>query len=167
MWGQVLMSMPLIFRARIIPTRVGTRVITSGQEVISQDHPHACGDKVLASLLIVLSVGSSPRVWGQASRSFAILPIIGIIPTRVGTSAKKYSKSYSYRDHPHACGDKCFSSCPLGLSLGSSPRVWGQDNFALKDDQYLRIIPTRVGTSYGIRHDSVNQPDHPHACGDK
>ena len=64
-WGQALFSDLKGQTSGIIPTRVGTRVITSGQEVISQDHPHACGDKYSPVAKLEAGKGSSPRVWGQ------------------------------------------------------------------------------------------------------
>ena len=51
-----------------------------------KDHPHACGDKVFLKYLLIVLVGSSPRVWGQAPTAFVSASLTGIIPTRVGTS---------------------------------------------------------------------------------
>ncbi len=53
------------------------------------------------------------------------------------------------------------------MLLGSSPRVWGQVRRGKRHVVFVRIIPTRMGTSpseldYYFRHG-----DHPHAYGDK
>ena len=53
-------------RGKNHPTRVGTRVALFVQGCHFQDHPHACGDKLLYTLMVLFVVGSSPRVWGQA-----------------------------------------------------------------------------------------------------
>ena len=51
--------------------------------------------------------------------------------------------------------------------MGSSPRVWGQVSPSIKSGERIRIIPTRVGTSFSIRVNCASYWDHPHACGDK
>ena len=125
-WGQALKNASLTFLDRIIPTRVGTRIISSLGFPIAWDHPHACGDKFDITQLRKLSTGSSPRVWGQDCCKYNFNPIQRIIPTRVGTSLSHYHSPNKHRDHPHACGDK-LNSCQIFLqALGSSPRVWGQ-----------------------------------------
>ena len=106
-------------------------------------------------------------MWGQASRSKRLREKRGIIPTRVGTSRRITLRKPKDEDHPHACGDKnwLFSCCIT--QDGSSPRVWGQDSFAVFLTFSTGIIPTRVGTSY-TRYKSIgDERDHPHACGDK
>ena len=73
---------------------------------MSQDHPHACGDKGCLSLTTMRIAGSSPRVWGQASKGLFAVPPPRIIPTRVGTRSTSFIVSPYTTDHPHACGDK-------------------------------------------------------------
>ena len=84
---------------------MGTSVyrIRGGRD--KEDHPHAYGDKVCPISLPKLSIGSSPRVWGQADTdtdtgidtgssprvwgqgSYEMRYVVrrGIIPTRMGT----------------------------------------------------------------------------------
>ena len=132
-----------------------------------KDHPHACGDKSLYLHFSRLSLGSSPRVWGQATGTFGVAPALGssprvwgqvirthtqyvfggIIPTRVGTRNSVKNNSIS--------------------EWGSSPRVWGQEIWHYLGSNFCRIIPTRVGTSGFFYNFSVFVKDHPHACGDK
>ena len=90
-----------------------------------------------------------------------------IIPTHVGTSSTLMVRSVSVKDHPHACGDKFENKPDYFAVKGSSPRVWGQDNFTALKKGGIWIIPTRVGTR--LKSSSVNSHvrDHPHACGDK
>ena len=141
------MEQSTICRIGIIPTRVGTRHDIKYQDLMSKDHPHACGDKVISLETDTPSEGSSPRVWGQAfAVRFAVL-IIGIIPTRVGTSSLYISALPSVRDHPHACGDKITAIIQECAQRGSSPRVWGQVSILYQTRMKTRIIPTRVGTS--------------------
>ena len=105
-WGQASITNPLYNKSGIIPTRVGTRKLLKSLGTKTQDHPHACGDKSLLCQKDGDSMGSSPRVWGQAQRSYCSPTLPGIIPTRVGT---RFCLIWRYAirwDHPHACGDK-------------------------------------------------------------
>ena len=131
------------------------------------DHPHACGDKSVASPFSENFTGSSPRVWGQVSSQCALENMQGIIPTRVGTSKNYFAVSLQTRDHPHACGDKRNFVPFVSLSIGSSPRVWGQVSRYAHEEPMTRIIPTRVGTSNIKFNKNEPSKDHPHACGDK
>ena len=85
-WGQDLVRYLMKKKIRIIPTRVGTS--QHGQSRISwtQDHPHACGDKLCSGQVKRLQTGSSPRVWGQGTPIGLSNSNQRIIPTRVGTS---------------------------------------------------------------------------------
>ena len=65
---------------------MGTRYAEKIKRKGAEDHPHACGDKLILYWTGSISVGSSPRVWGQALKSRGIDIEHGIIPTRVGTS---------------------------------------------------------------------------------
>ena len=152
---------------RIIPTRVGTRSRSRSGTARRKDHPHACGDKMDVWILCASRLGSSPRVWGQASLLTSTRFSGGIIPTRVGTSNRCCHLFPTLWDHPHACGDKSIELNSYLAYVGSSPRVWGQVSRYVDNRNFIRIIPTRVGTSTiccGFRFPSW---DHPHACGDK
>ena len=93
---------------RIISTRVGTRNQDLKLTELSQDHLHACGDKIFRVHQRKQNRGSSQRVWGQAGVTTAELAGVGIIPTRVGTRYRHTEYKYQHKDHPHACGDKEF-----------------------------------------------------------
>ena len=147
MWGQANENNPYTPCGRIIPTRVGTRSKCLTHCMIQEDHPHACGDKRMLKKLTHTTLGSSPRVWGQASTAIFKPKTIRIIPTRVGTSSRAKIKLKRVEDHPHACGDKFGHNIFLSFEPGSSPRVWGQVKRKLWNVNSYGIIPTRVGTS--------------------
>ena len=105
-WGQDSNYIGNNSNRRIIPTRVGTRIQLQNSRRISTNHPHACGDKYACRGHTVFSLGSSPRVWGQVAPRAISKMLVGIIPTRVGTSNKSRVLNANNRDHPHACGDK-------------------------------------------------------------
>ena len=147
--------------------RVGTRHFAVGLWTHTQDHPHACGDKLSFLSSSGTYTGSSPCVWGQVEQSKYYTTQARIIPMRVGTSAQGCRLNLNRWDHPHACGDKLTDFYKKAKSLGSSPCVWGQVN---RDDisaSNIRIIPMRVGTSISHHFMIRTGKDHPHACGDK
>ena len=167
MWGQVNFVVAPVSTVRIIPTRVGTSVVTIRQFLTFKDHPHACGDKPVLNHLELVAHGSSPRVWGQAALALRGKKGVRIIPTRVGTSLAKHVCRSVCRDHPHACGDKV-DMWRTSLKIpSSSPRVWGQGQKSTSSHRRRRIIPTRVGTSSPFSERIIFVKDHPHACGDK
>ena len=131
------------------------------------DHPHACGDKRYAGSELPKLSGSSPRVWGQVFFFFCPVSCAGIIPTRMGTRTSSQSPETQEKDHPHAYGDKEKLFILLLIELGSSPRVWGQDNYFQRQCVLCRIIPTRMGTRFLTQHTLSYYQDHPHAYGDK
>ena len=146
MWGQALATSSSSYGRGIIPTRVGTSTHLRAKSLSAQDHPHACGDKQLATCFTTLTLGSSPRVWGQVRCAAAILRVERII---------------------HACGDKFLQLFFQRHSSGSSPRVWGQVFDIFSAAIATGIIPTRVGTRTADYSSDALSRDHPHACGDK
>ena len=146
---------------------MGTRPDQTVYCTPEKDHPHACGDKLLASPDIPDIAGSSPRVWGQEVSGITAATVARIIPTRVGTSVISDTRNGGCWDHPHACGDKSDVGYADVVQVGSSPRVWGQVLKKGADITAERIIPTRVGTSWQDRIKIQLKQDHPHACGDK
>ena len=85
-WGQVFETKLNTAGARIIPTRMGTRYTENQRLNPHEDHPHAYGDKFNRINRKRIAIGSSPRVWGQASKRCLRHSDRGIIPTRMGTS---------------------------------------------------------------------------------
>ena len=145
-WGQVYTICYNACFVRIIPTRVGTRKAFGSDNANFRDHPHACGDKIYVGAYLLPQIGSSPRVWGQEGRPVSYSIGERIIPTRVGTRPKKITQKMVDEDHPHACGDKSGTPRQIHTSEGSSPRVWGQENYSPERAETTGIIPTRVGT---------------------
>ena len=145
-WGQVICNLYDSFVNGIIPTRMGTSFLVFCSKIFTKDHPHAYGDKRRKSLTSPSTLGSSPRVWGQGSFYSCRHSVRGIIPTRMGTRPLYTVCCKTSLDHPHAYGDKVCENYYVGDGVGSSPRVWGQDQQILYKSYERRIIPTRMGT---------------------
>ena len=146
---------------------MGTRTSTNFAPSGLTDHPHACGDKLSTMYISGRLPGSSPRVWGQEGSLHRQRGRSRIIPTRVGTRYLCQRCLLCLWDHPHACGVKISLSKVYLMHIGSSPRVWGQDQNVLQYQCGQGIIPTRVGTSSITPESATVNRDHPHACGDK
>ena len=126
---------------------MGTRRNFCWVVLMCEDHPHAYGDKNITESRLRVLAGSSPRVWGQGASAIRFLNGVRIIPTRMGTSIFPMVRCRFFKDHPHAYGDKGVDSSIDDLTIGSSPRVWGQGNASIIIIAGNRIIPTRMGTS--------------------
>ena len=94
-----------------------------------------------------MTVGSSPRVWGQEYSDRNGNLDNRIIPTRMGTSFQVTTGGHH--------------------RAGSSPRVWGQGCLPSHFKPSVGIIPTRMGTRSEELLNACRKQDHPHAYGDK
>ena len=110
-WGKVRVPLLLPSLRGIIPTRVGKSFGCDKRRQSPRDHPHACGEKLPLSVCKTTHAGSSPRVWGKDNLRVRQTHYCRIIPTRVGKSECSMDKRGTWKDHPHACGEK--------------PRSWG------------------------------------------
>ena len=129
-------------------------------------------------------------MWGQDYKNFNSIEDYGIIPTRVGTRLKVQPSDIEVQDHPHACGDKIdvlyalnakeiepaatkrrglgveTDSASTGSKISIADFLDDVKNYysdVLSDS--VRIIPTRVGTSFVKTAAEMKPGDHPHACG--
>ena len=85
-WGKVCVYGSFAKLLRIIPTRVGKSQRPFYMGRVSWEHPHTCGEKLLAVLVSLNRPGSSPRVWGKEEEEMYTGALARIIPTRVGKS---------------------------------------------------------------------------------
>ena len=71
----------------------------------TMDHPRVCGEHSGSRHMVVVGVGSSPRMRGALSAMFSSYTLLGIIPAYAGST-----------DAASTCG---------AVSHGSSPRMRG------------------------------------------
>ena len=110
---------------RFIPTHVGNSLIASDLDAGDTVHPHACGELLGNGIRIVISLGSSPRMWGTPEGRVHPEPRGRFIPTHVGNSYCVAPGRCREPVHPHACGELVSPREKGVLSIGSSPRMWG------------------------------------------
>ena len=150
---------------RIIPARAGQTSAGLDGADVPPDHPRACGANHECRPLMVLPVGSSPRVRGKLAGLTRGFPRLRIIPARAGQTDSKRRASPTPSDHPRACGANSRSVSELSTSTGSSPRVRGKHRVQEPRHGQSRIIPARAGQTVVTISLPVSKPDHPRACG--
>jgi len=113
------------------------------------EHPHACGENLVESVVRNFGLGASPRVWGKRTRRNPDRPSQRSIPTRVGKTREIRQTRRRSAEHPHACGENEQGGIRTVHHNGASPRVWGKRAKYGKRAVEARSIPTRVGKTIG------------------
>ena len=147
MRGKALSSSSVSSWLRITPAHAGKRSERVHYYLTPEDHPRACGEKLLVILEPPAKVGSPPRMRGKVLFSHLTKWEEWITPAHAGKSFSYFFCTRCFRDHPRACGEK-LRLHPAGLQLlGSPPRMRGKVMDAFRK-------------AFGIQ-------DHPRACGEK
>jgi hypothetical protein len=152
---------------RFIPTHVGNaednRRGSQGWAV----HPHARGERTVATEPYKEAHGSSPRTWGTRSIRCPSSASWRFIPTHVGNAAATTTEPSYSAVHPHARGERN-SRAVQGLpAIGSSPRTWGTRIDGRCANRCGRFIPTHVGNAMITRTTCAFLAVHPHARGER
>ena len=151
--------------AWIIPARAGQTRMPKPTRRTIPDHPRACGANSSLAVLSCKAVGSSQRVRGKRSVRFGRSRVGRIIPARAGQTRRYLFSVPVSSDHPRACGANMIARRPVGVDIGSSPRVRGKPGGACACLALVRIIPARAGQTHAPYQDCRAHPDHPRACG--
>ena len=130
----------------IIPAHAGNTGNVGGSRRRAGDHPRACGEHQVFSLIVTGWLGSSPRMRGTRKQSLLIRHFIGIIPAHAGNTSLMSCTAVLPRDHPRACGEHNQATAETVNRWGSSPRMRGT----------LNHVPP---------HKAITE-DHPRACGE-
>ncbi len=166
MWGELRDEPRPTGSARTIPTHVGRTTTTAAWSVRRADYPHACGENLQPSNSGAVTLGPSPRMWGEQLRQSSRAKLIRTIPTHVGRTLAKQATMQSLPDHPHACGENPTARRLWNWWNGPSPRMWGELMILPTQIVAQRTIPTHVGRTVTIAPSPASMPDHPHACGE-
>ena len=165
-WGASRCLFFCAVHRRIIPTCVGSILPKLPTAWLQPDHPHVCGEHSGAVQTAGVQTGSSPRVWGALPKWSLRAPLIGIIPTCVGSIFNDSRAVFLTWDHPHVCGEHRNDVLVELDGHGSSPRVWGAFCCPCVCVCVLGIIPTCVGSIGGNVIFLLLISDHPHVCGE-
>ena len=91
---------------RITPAYTGKSGSLRFSTARCRDHPRVCGEKEMFFALLLILVGSPPRMRGKDLRYLVEMPLVGITPACAGKSPKESGGSPGQRDHPRMCGEK-------------------------------------------------------------
>ena len=150
---------------RIIPAHAGQTSDYFSSEIISSDHPRACGANLIVFGVVHTHLGSSPRMRGKRRFSRSTRRDGRIIPAHAGQTEKSHQKQWFAPDHPRACGANLPPMPAIPIAAGSSPRMRGKLTLRRRHDHCERIIPAHAGqTDLDKFYGDVNA-DHPRACG--
>ena len=151
---------------RLIPTCVGSTETTPPANQASAAHPHVCGEHSSPVAWGAYFLGSSPRVWGALNCVVDAVQAGRLIPTCVGSTPQHPTTAAHAPAHPHVCGEHRirYRRCPP--TGGSSPRVWGALLAWLAGEEWVRLIPTCVGSTTHPKIASTRKAAHPHVCGE-
>ena len=165
-WGQHHVGRLHAQIIRTIPTCVGTTEYLRNLTGSTSDHPHVRGDNYQSIFSKKSLNGPSPRAWGQQNPNLLKNAVLRTIPTCVGTTIIARKSHYCKPDHPHVRGDNHFLLNRYKISVGPSPRAWGQHAILHCLVIKPRTIPTCVGTTCIKSGAQTGKSDHPHVRGD-
>ena len=131
-----------------------------------RDHPRACGEHVIVSVVLLSSSGSSPRMRGTLRRRGINPQAAGIIPAHAGNTVSAWPVHGSIRDHPRACGEHRTQRVCADTERGSSPRMRGTPWIDRVRGVQAGIIPAHAGNTNPQRQANCLARDHPRACGE-
>ena len=147
MRGKPRLCTAAISALRIIPAHAGQTSDYFSSEIISSDHPRACGANVEMHASLGSHVGSSPRMRGKLRQQLHVPELFRIIPAHAGQTVSIVPRSFASR------------------FAGSSPRMRGKLRDVRKPCAFVRIIPAHAGQTIPTILHTYPHSDHPRACG--
>ena len=103
------------------------------------------------------------KAHGNTCRAFHL----GITPACAGKRLTELFGPAGIGDHPRVCGEKRLRSLPVGLILGSPPRMRGKVVPCCVCWCWFRITPAYAGKSLLQFCFRLRWRDHPRVCGEK
>ncbi len=153
-------------RLRFIPAPAGN---TPGQAFGRRArpvHPRACGEHPAEVVVMIDSVGSSPRLRGTRVRVIGDVVSDRFIPAPAGNTSSGATQILRRSVHPRACGEHSIPASTTWAAIGSSPRLRGTRASRRSSGPGARFIPAPAGNT---RHQARNKSQmsvHPRACGE-
>ena len=132
--------------ARFIPARAGNAAGINRHLDRETVHPRACGERIGIIIVIIVIIGSSPRVRGTHGARHADRYVGRFIPARAGNASGIRFCCATRTVHPRACGERAM-------------RASGTFN--------RRFIPARAGNAPASPHWQGRLTVHPRACGER
>ena len=126
-----------------------------------------CGEKSTGACKQDFDNGSPPRVRGEAALRIEDLVPSRITPACAGRRHTHSRRSARSRDHPRVCGEKRTAAVFRRITVGSPPRVRGEDDERRPRTRQAGITPACAGRSPCTCSPRAQDGDHPRVCGEK
>ena len=153
-------------RHGIIPAYAGNTLRWRHGSCRCRDHPRVCGEHLTSCVMVVSSMGSSPRMRGTLVVAELLGHESGIIPAYAGNTWNRQRQASPCWDHPRVCGEHAVLNSDALPFTGSSPRMRGtllHHALALASGG---IIPAYAGNTCETCEGSSDGGDHPRVCGE-
>ena len=150
----------------IIPADAASTWILKSVLTLLWDHPRGCGEHVCHWSTWVHPSGSSPRMRGAPTATFAHSLGQRIITADAGSTSPSTASPPCPADHPRGCGEHRFLYVLLTVSRGSSPRMRGARAERGGYRPAGGIIPADAGSTMSILMPLTPVQDHPRGCGE-
>ena len=167
MRGKALLLVRSLVVMGITPAHAGKSEGHRLCQLVSKDHPRACGEKDAIAWALGGKRGSPPRMRGKVELLSKRLRNSGITPAHAGKSVGMRFGEGGHWDHPRACGEKKIENADFPGYRGSPPRMRGKAVKNLRSANNVRITPAHAGKSTREAKSAVSDWDHPRACGEK
>ena len=112
-------------RHGIIPAYAGNTLRWRHGSCRCRDHPRVCGEHLTSCVMVVSSMGSSPRMRGTLVVAELLGHESGIIPAYAGNTWNRQRQASPCWDHPRVCGEHAVLNSDALPFTGSSPRMRG------------------------------------------
>ena len=89
----------------ITPADAGKTETVKGIPAAEEDHPRGCGENWRRLLLLLLRLGSPPRMRGKPTTPRCRIWGIGITPADAGKTNLRWATYSEQKDHPRGCGE--------------------------------------------------------------
>ena len=151
---------------RFIPAPAGNMMTIDRRSFYQTVHPRACGEHPSKFQILLIPVGSSPRLRGTCPAAGQHSRRSRFIPAPAGNITAGAAGCGPAPVHPRACGEHPTRKLGQGHILGSSPRLRGTCVHRASPRHCYRFIPAPAGNMQLLFVKRLPQPVHPRACGE-
>ena len=116
----------------ITPACAGRRFRQKAMAIPCKDHPRVCGEKTTRTRSACMSVGSPPRVRGEASAMPVSARSSRITPACAGRRLCNSASCRLVEDHPRVCGEKLQGIAIAFFDGRITPACAGRRNHAYR-----------------------------------
>ena len=125
-WGRRVTASGLFMRSRNTPTCVGKTPRPKLITFAEKKHPHVCGEDSTCPMRSSDGSETPPRVWGRQIPLPARTERGRNTPTCVGKTGPLRPSYFSFKKHPHVCGEDAYPQALSQKTAETPPRVWGR-----------------------------------------